>query len=313
MGKTVFICDGQGAVQPNAGEDLYNENVAFRESFDAINRILDIDNIDISWGSLSRRVKTDPHLSHAYAISHEYALFKMLMSRNVPCDLVTGHSLGEMVALVLSEAVSLEQGVRLIESRGKLFKRNSTSSVRSDMVALIGDRETSLKLVYEMKESIDIFVANINSDSQIVVSISSGDMGFVFKHSLASGIRPVGLNLGNGCHSLFVESIHDELSSVIEDLDFRCPKIPFFSASSGSFISSPDQLRDHLIKHLLEPVDWLGSMRSLLDSGARTFYEIGQSKILKSFLSDIDRASVVYTVQQYKSEEHSFELSEVAV
>lgn len=288
MNKYVCICDGQGGAIPGQGKDLYEEKNAFRDAFDRVNSYISIDAKEVTWGNLKFKTKDNPHYAHVYGLCNQYALFSYLQTIGCKCEVISGHSMGEIIALVLAEIIDVKTGAQLIELRGKLFEKNKKEN--SEMVALIGNNADIYSCIEEMKKFIPIFIANYNSDRQIVVSVNKKDIIRVVESSAKYIIRAIPLTLGNGCHSPFVQPIENELTQFIENnVEFKKPEIKYFSATFSTFLDDPEQIKENCKLHLLKEVRWNDSMQKLIKMGYTDYIEIGYSKILKGLMLEIDK------------------------
>ncbi len=287
MNEYVFLCDGQGSVSPGFGKDLYDNDKVFKTAFEEVNSLLNIDCKELTWGKLKFKVKQNPYYAHIYCLCNQYALFKSLISRGIHCKIISGHSLGEIIAIILSGAVTLEDGTEWISYRGELFLQNMKSN--TEMVALIGKKELSFSLVDQLSKGLEIYIANHNSANQIIVSVKKTDLPVVFMEAINKKLRPVNLDLGNGCHSKFVEPIEEKLNEKINTFVFSTPSTKFYSASFNQFVEDPVLLKHLSKKHLLKDVEWESSICNLIAAGNTEFIELGYSKILKGLLLDIDR------------------------
>lgn len=152
-----------------------------------------------------------------------------------------------------------------------------------------GNKEISFSLVYLLSKDLEIYIANHNSANQVIISIKKSDLPTVFKEALKNNLRPINLDLGNDCHSKFVESIEEKLNEKINTSNFSTPSTKFYSTSFNQFVEDPVLLKELSKKHLMKDVEWESSIRNLIAVGNKEFIELGYSKILKGLLLDIDR------------------------
>lgn len=295
MKPAILLCEGQGSVVPGKGKDLHERSLVFREAFGEVQALTDIDLASISWGGDRFRTKADPHLAHVYSFAHQYAQFRSLQARGIEIGAATGHSLGELLALVFSGAIGLEQGFSFIDLRGRLFKRNVSESA-SDMIALIGPEAVIREVASMLDAEAGFHFANFNAPTQIVAAVRSSAIPELSSRFQARGIRVVPLHLGNGCHSPHVAAIEAPLAEAIASLEIARPAIPFFSASFGTFLDDPAAIRRALTEHLLAPVDWRGSAARLLATGA-PMIELGYAKVLKAMVLELERSADVKTFE----------------
>ncbi len=287
--KYVFAFEGQGAVKPLMGKIEYETNPVFREKLLHFAKVLDINIKDILWGSRRFELRKNIFYAHVALFATGLSLFYTLIERGITPCFIIGHSLGEIIGIIASEAISLEEGALLVKKRGELFEEVKKSN-SSDMVALIGKPENIKQCLCEFeKQGIDsVYLANFNSPKQLVISVSKAEIPNILPLCTKHNVRYKLLEIGVGCHSPFVQSMNKELKEVIESLNIRLPKYPIYSTSFNEQLVDPEHIRERLIQHLLSPVKWNDSISALINSGYRKFIEVGFSKVLKGIILDID-------------------------
>ncbi len=298
LSKPVFLVEGQGSVSPYMGKAEYENLAIYKKCIDEISEYASENIPDLLWGSKRFQLKTNPYFAHLGLFASAYALFCALTDVGVEPAFLSGHSLGEVIAIVLAGALPLDKGVNLIKKRGELFLQNASVS-DSDMVALVGENRYQISCCVDNLESqIEIYTANLNSPRQIVVSCRTKDIQKIMAKAAELKLRSVKLNVKNGCHSPFVAGINQELSQFIDTLEFREPIYPIYSTSFNRELKEAQDLRQSLNKHLLAQVVWEDSIRSLLDKGFSDFIQLGFSKVLKGLILDIDRRALVRTAPE---------------
>ena len=142
MDGVVFVFPGQGSQYVNMGRELYEQESVFRQAFDDCAELLiplmkeDIRNIIFP---AQIQNEAEHPIRHTYytqpaLFTIEYALAKLWMSWGIRPAAFIGHSIGEFVAAHLAGVFSLQDGLLLISSRGRLmaeFPSGSMLSVRS--------------------------------------------------------------------------------------------------------------------------------------------------------------------------------------
>lgn len=86
-----------------------------------------------------------------------------------------------------------------------------------------------------------------------------------------------------------MEPADQQVGEVLASVEVSAPKIPVVSNVDAKTHDSPEEIRDLLVKQVLNPVRWEDSIRLMLDSGVEEFYEIGPGKVLKGLLKRIAR------------------------
>jgi acyl transferase domain-containing protein len=127
----VFMFPGQGAQYPGMGEALYRTEPVYREWIDKGAEVLAPHvGLDIRTLLFSESPDGDdtPHpiRSTIYAqpalFLVEYALAQLWISRGIKPTAMIGHSVGELVAACVAEAIAFEDALYLIAKRGALMQ-----------------------------------------------------------------------------------------------------------------------------------------------------------------------------------------------
>jgi len=281
--NAIFAFEGQGSVIPGMGKKEYERNDIFRKRFDEVCNVIGEDIREICWGKERFKLKSNPYYAHLAIFAGDYALFHVLLEKGYEPLYLIGHSLGEILAIIIGGALSLEEGASLIKLRGRLFWDNMNDS-NSEMVALIGNSSSLERVIVELKNDFEIYIANENTPKQIVISCSKKDINNIIAYCLSKKVRPVKLGIGNGCHSPLVKSLEQPLNELIEDLTFRKPKFKIFSCSFVRELDSPEEIKQYTKKHLLTSVKFRESMTWLWNKGCRNYIVIGFSKVVKGLI-----------------------------
>ena len=96
---------------------------------------------------------------------HSTIIFDLINKKN-KCVAVAGHSLGEFSALYANNFFDFETGLQIVNVRAKAMHKCEINNP-GKMSAVIG---TSLDKILSICDSVDCEIANINSNSQIVIS-----------------------------------------------------------------------------------------------------------------------------------------------
>ena len=109
-----------------------------------------------------------------------YSIFR-LINEEFNIDLskakfFTGHSLGEYSALCCAGLYNFETTLRLLKSRG-LAMQNAVPEDKGGMVAILGsDINTIEQILDENKKEFECYIANDNSNIQIIISGLNEDL-----------------------------------------------------------------------------------------------------------------------------------------
>jgi [acyl-carrier-protein] S-malonyltransferase len=72
-------------------------------------------------------------------------------------------------------------------------------------------------------------------------------------------------------------------------VELKSPRIPVWSNVDARPHTAAEEIRDLLIRQVLQPVRWEETMRNLLGAGVERFYEIGPGRVLAGLLKRVNR------------------------
>ena len=97
-------------------------------------------------------------------------------------------------------------------------------------------------------------------------------------------------------HTHIMQPADDALAEVLSEVDIRSPEIPVVSNVDAQTHSDPEEIRQLLIRQVVNPVRWEDSMNLMLGEGCTDFYEVGPGKVLKGLLKRISRKTACTTI-----------------
>ncbi len=278
---------GQGAQFPGMGKDLYEKYETARKRFKLANDILGFDIAKIMFEGTGEDLR-QTRVTQPAIFLHSVIMAELMGDAFRP-DMAAGHSLGEFSALTALQALSFEDGLRLVSKRAQAMQK-ATEAVRSTMAAVLGLEDELVEKICEETEGV-VVPANYNSPGQLVIS---GEWDAVEKAAEklkeAGARRVVMLNVGGAFHSPLMEPARRELAEAIEQVEFHKPLAPVYQNVSAEPVTDPDQIKENLIMQLTSPVRWTQTVRNMIRDGAGEFYEVGPGKVLLGLLRKIDRS-----------------------
>lgn len=281
-----FVFPGQGAQFVGMGKDLYDNSPLAKEMFEKANEILGFRITDLMFAGTDEDLKQTKVTQPAIFL-HSVILAKVLGKEFNP-EMVAGHSLGEFSALVAADALSFEDGVRLVSARAKAMQK-ACEKEPSTMAAILGLEDEKVE---EICKSIDEVVvpANYNCPSQIVISGSIKGIEIACEKLTAAGAkRALKLMVGGAFHSPLMEPARVELEDAINKTNFKKPICPIYQNVNASKVTDPDQIKKNLIAQLTAPVKWTQTVKNMLADGAINFVELGPGNVLQGLVKKVDR------------------------
>ncbi|MEO1054156.1 MAG: ACP S-malonyltransferase [Bacteroidota bacterium] len=287
-----YVFPGQGAQFPGMGKDLYESSATAKSLFDQANDILGFDITKVMFEGTAEELQQTKVTQPAIFL-HSVILAKIADSFQP--DMVAGHSLGEFSALVANNALSFEDGLKLVSKRA-LAMQKACEINPSTMAAILG---LSDEKVEEVTASIDEVVvpANYNSPGQLVISGSNEGIAIACEKMKEAGAkRALPLKVGGAFHSPLMEPAREELENAIRDTHFEKPICPVYQNVAAEKSEDVEEIKGNLIAQLTSPVRWTQSVQSMVRDGATTFIESGPGKVLQGLVKKIAPESEVRSI-----------------
>ena len=295
--KKLILFPGQGAQYAGMAKDIYENSPEGRTLLDEVFMNVDFDLKSIMFEEDERLNQTE--YTQPALFAHSLAV---LAATGLKGDIVLGHSLGELPALVHAGVISVKDGVSIVAKRGELM----SESTGGGMAAVIGMEYGALSELCESMSDQErkIQPANINAPDQIVVS---GDRTLVDEFAAeakAQGARRVmPLNVSGAFHSHLMEPAKVEFRKFIEDIPFNAPVIPVIQNVSAKAETDPETIKAQLIDQLTSPVRFVECIEAAATAGVEEAVEVGPKKVLNGLVRKIDRSiktSNIDTMEQVK-------------
>ena len=282
-----YVFPGQGAQFSGMGKDLFNADKSAKNLFLKSNDILGFNISDIMFYGTDEELKetkvTQP------AIFLHSVILAITLGENFKPDMVAGHSLGEISALVASKCLSFEDGLNLVHKRA-LAMQKSCEEKPSTMAAILGLEDNIVEDICSALRG-TVVPANYNCPGQLVISGEMNAIDLAIEKLTAAGAkRAIKLPVGGAFHSPLMESAKKELKNVIDHTLFSNPICPIYQNVSGKAVIDAEQIKANLIAQLTAPVKWTQSMRNMLENKNIEVIEVGPGKVLQGLFKKVDRS-----------------------
>ena len=280
-----FVFPGQGAHYMGMGRQLYESFAVIKEWMDRAAATAEFDLLNLLFHDTEENLQKTRWQQPAL-FTMECAMAQYLISLGIAPAAVAGHSLGELTALCIAGVYSMEDGFRIVNKRALCMDKAAGMNIDPGVMAAVDAPMEVLKEMMQGQEN--IYIGNINSPNQIILSGSTETVKNLGKKLKEKGYRFTLLRVSMAFHSPVMRVIHDELEAYIASIPFNSPKIPVISNTTMQpYPSDPGQIRQILMAHLESTVHWKNNVQTLWDDyGIRHFVEIGPGDILSNLIAD---------------------------
>ena len=209
----------------------------------------------------------------------DWAWGQALLERGVVPFGLAGHSLGELAALAVAGAYSVEAGLELVVERSRLMAQCAADTPGA-MAAIIGLDGPVVSAVIETV--VGVWLANDNSHGQVVISGTQDGVTRASEHLSAAGARRiVPLKVAGGFHSPLMEPARAAFELLLEGTVFRDAACPVYQNTEPTPATDGPTLKRRLAQQITSPVRWTETMSALADGGPITVLEaeIGRAHV----------------------------------
>lgn len=278
------------------GKDLYENFPKAKAIFEQANDILGNRFSDTLF-TASEDLLMDTRYTQMGIFIYECAL--ALGQEEIKPDCVAGHSLGEYAALVVSDAITFEEGVRFIKKRGEVFYE-AFQKHPSAMGAIIGIPENKVLDVLKKvgdEDGENLYIANYNGPGQLVITGGRPSVKKACKIFKEMGAKRALVLPQKGVgHSPNSAEEGEILAVELKKLNFKTPKIPIYQDADGKPHTDPLEILDNQIKLMTHPVQWTKLTFNMVDNGVTEFYEIGTDDTLQKIVKRMTPESLVTSI-----------------
>ena len=286
--KNCFIFSGQGSHRPGMSLNLYNTFQLAKDRIELSNKILGYDISEIMFSAEENVLRQTQYAQPAIFI-HSTIIFDLIKDQK-ECVAVAGHSLGEFSALYANNFFDFETGLQIVDIRAKAMHECELNNP-GKMSAVIG---ASIDKIQTICDSVDCQIANINSDSQIVISGSEESIDLASESLKNIGSKVIPLSVSGAFHSKLMSDAKNQLTDIINTSRFNEVSFPIVSNFNAKPNRSIEEIKNALIEQIDNPVQWSKSIKSLGELSNK-FVEIGPKKVLSNIIKKIDDSLTITT------------------
>lgn len=282
--KYCVVFPGQGSQYVGMGKNLYDHNRIAKEVFDEANDLLGYDlkkkcfEGDIN--ELSQIENVQPAI-----LTTSVAAFQVFMQDvDMKPQVLLGHSLGEITALVCAGVIEFGDALRLVSVRGQLM--GDSVIEKGIMIAIMGIEIEKLK---EICKSISrqhhiVEISNINSEDQIILSghVEAAEKAI---HEIEElGGRSIRINTGNPFHCSLMSPVKNQFKQELLKYRYHDFVYPVISNLDAKPYKGKEEVVERLSEQIVNSVQWKASMDYLIEQEISTMIELSPQSVLRNLI-----------------------------
>jgi [acyl-carrier-protein] S-malonyltransferase len=281
MKRVAVMFPGQGSQVVGMGIDVANHSNVARDLFQRASKVLGYDVLELQRTGPEEKLR-ETQFSQPAIFATNVALYYAVGEELKPV-VSAGHSFGEFCSLTISDALSFEEALRIVDERGKAMQY-AAEKAPGGMSAVLGMDAAPIREIVERVKTqtgARVRLANFNSPAQIVISGDLSAVQAAGEALLEAGAkRVVPLNVSGAWHSELMEPAVEHFSGAVNAGHFRMPKFDVVSNVDAEPYRSVDQIKRNLVRSITDEVRWHDTAQRLLSYNLDLVVEFGASPVL---------------------------------
>lgn len=300
--KIGFLFPGQGSQNVGMGKDIYEKYEEARKIYNKVEELTGINIAKISFEGPEEKLNETKYTQLAI-LTHSLAILSILKCHNIIAQIVAGLSLGEYTALIYSKAISIEDGIKIVQKRGE-YMQNLLPTGNWKMAAIIGLTDKQVQDVCRKVKSGFVVPANYNCIGQVAISGEENailEAEIIAKEMGAKKVRV--LKTAGPFHTEKLIESSKALRKELENITINKLETKVVKNLDGEFYKDTDDIKDILAKHIINPVQFSKTIQNMIKNEINTFIEIGPGKTLSGFVKRMqaEKELTIYNIQNVET------------
>jgi len=185
---------------------------------------------------------------------------------------VAGHSVGEITAAAMADAISPIDAMTLVRTRGVEMAKAAAITPSGMAAVLGGDRQVVLQAIADA----GLVAANDNGGGQIV---AAGDLDAI-AHLAPEGARVRPLAVAGAFHTSYMQSAVEPLRALASTMSTSTPSVGVLSNKDGAVVTDGAEVLERIVNQIANPVRWDLCMQTLESLGVTGVIEVAPAGTL---------------------------------
>lgn len=289
---------GQGAQRSGMGVELMADSL-FSRIVEEASALSQLDLLQIMQNDHEELTKTEYVQPALVTVS--YGIYRMLQRDlpELPVAGMVGLSLGEYAAMLASQMLDFNQGIKLITDRAK-YMQSDAEKITSTLAAILDPNLEAIKQFVneQQKQGKQIYIANFNSPRQIVLGGVSDDVHVAIKKIETDKLakRAVNLEVNGAFHTPLFNEAREKMHRRLMNIKFNQPLVPVISNTTVQPFNVKDSAAI-LERQLAVPTHFGADIRYLVNhQQIDATIEIGPGKTLTRFAKQVEKGLTTFHI-----------------
>lgn len=299
--KLGFVFPGQGSQFVGMGKDYYEKYECVREVYNKANQILGFDIAKLSFEGPEGDLNQTKNTQMAILVM-SLAIVELLKQNNIQANISAGLSLGEYSALIYSNIINFEDGIKIVQKRGTYMQEYLPEGNWS-MAAILGLDDKIIEDICKQVTKGFVVPANYNCQGQVAIS---GEKEAVLQAmellKEAGAKRTIELKTSGPFHTSKLQEASDKLYEALQEIQInKIADKKVIKNIDATEYTDNDDIKRILANHVINPVKFKKSIENMIDQGVDTIIEIGPGKVLSGFVKKTNKDIQVFNTNNIEA------------
>ena len=274
--SAAYLFPGQGAQTAGFLHRL-PEHPAVKQTLDQAREALRLDVLMLDTAAALRSTR-NVQLSVLVA---GVAVARALAQEGMQVDAAAGLSVGAFGAAVACGALAFADALALVNLRGECMEQAYPKGYGMAAIGGLDQRQVAAILERVGGAGTEVYLANINAPTQVVVSGADPALDAVMKLAREQGARRAErLAVSTPSHSPLLHAVSERLAAAMRTVEVHTPRALYVSNRRARVVRDAAGVREDLILNVENVVHWHDSVTVLYELGVRFFVEPPPGQVL---------------------------------
>ena len=299
--KLGFVFPGQGSQFVGMGKDYYEKYECVRNVYDKASQILGFDIAKLSFEGPEEELNQTKNTQLAILVM-SLAISELLKQNNIEANISAGLSLGEYSALIYSNIISFEDGIKIVQKRGTYMQEYLPQGNWS-MAAILGLDDNTIEEVCKKVTSGFVVPANYNCQGQVAISGEKQAVEEAMDLLKQAGAkRAIELKTSGTFHTEKLQEASKKLYEALQEIQInKISDKKVIKNIDAIEYTDADNIKQILANHVINPVKFKESIENMISQGVDTIIEIGPGKVLSGFVKKTNKEIKIYNTNNIEA------------